>query len=76
MAGVALDAIHFPKMAAAQGVSSQLTPIMLTHLVWSAGPTAATVSLVATGVLWFYRIDRRRHAEIVEALHARRRAGA
>jgi GPH family glycoside/pentoside/hexuronide:cation symporter len=76
MAGVALDAIHFPKMAAAAGVSSQLTPTMLTHLVWSAGPTAATVSLVATGVLWFYRIDRRRHAQIVEALHSRRRAGA
>jgi Na+/melibiose symporter-like transporter len=48
---------------------------VLTHLVWSAGPTAATVSLVGTGVLWFYRIDRRRHAEIVEALHSRRRAG-
>ena len=75
MAGVALDAIHFPKMAAAQGVASRLTPTMLTHLVWSAGPTAAVVSLVGTGILWFYRIDRRRHAEIVEALHSRRRAG-
>jgi len=75
MAGVALDAIHFPKMAAAVGAAAHLTPPMLTRLVWSAGPTAAAVSLVATGVLWFYRIDRRRHAEIVEALHARRRAG-
>jgi GPH family glycoside/pentoside/hexuronide:cation symporter len=76
MAGVALDVIRFPKMAAAEGVARQLTPTMLTHLVWAAGPTAAAVSLVATSVLHFYRIDRRRHAEIVEALHARRRAGA
>ena len=72
MAGVALDAIRFPRMAAAQGVSSHLTPAMLTHLVWSAGPTAATVSLVATGVMLLYRIDRRRHDEITATLRMRR----
>jgi GPH family glycoside/pentoside/hexuronide:cation symporter len=75
MAGVALDAIHFPKMAAAQGVSGQLTPSMLSHLVWSAGPAAAAVSLVATGVMLLYRIDRRRHDEITATLRARRLAG-
>ena len=76
MAGVALDVIHFPKMAAVAGVSTRLTPTVLTHLVWSAGPTAAAVSAVATALLYFYHIDRRRHAEIVETLHARKRAGA
>jgi GPH family glycoside/pentoside/hexuronide:cation symporter len=74
LAGVALDVIRFPKMAAAQGVSSHLTPTMLTHLVWSAGPSAAAVSLVATGVMLLYRIDRRRHDEITTTLRARRQA--
>ena len=72
MAGVALDVIHFPRMAAAEAVARQLTPTMLTHLVWSAGPAAAAVSLVATGVLSFYHIDRRRHGEIAETLRMRR----
>jgi GPH family glycoside/pentoside/hexuronide:cation symporter len=76
MAGVALDAIQFPKMAAVGEVSTLLTPTMLTHLAWSAGPTAAAVSAVATGLLYFYHIDRRRHAEIAETLRSRKRAGA
>ncbi len=76
MAGVALDVIHFPKMASVAGVASRLTPTMLTHLVWSAGPTAAAISAVATGLLYFYHIDRRRHAEIAETLRSRRPAGA
>jgi Na+/melibiose symporter-like transporter len=66
---LAIDAVADPLLA------SQLTPTMLTHLVWSAGPTAAAVSAVATGVLSFYRIDRRRHALIAETLRSRRRAG-
>jgi glycoside/pentoside/hexuronide:cation symporter, GPH family len=74
LAGVALDVIRFPRMAAAQGVSGQLTPSTLAHLVWSAGPTAATVSLVAAGVMLLYRIDRRRHDEITATLRARRLA--
>ncbi len=72
LAGVALDAIHFPKMAAAQGAAAHLTPETLTNLVWATGPTAAGVSLVATCILFFYRIDARRHAEISEALRARK----
>ena len=76
LAGVALDIIHFPKMAAAAGVASELTPTMLNNLVWASGPAAAVVSLVATGLMFLYRIDRRRHAEIADALLARKLAAA
>ena len=75
LAGIALDIIHFPKMAAVQGVAAHLTPAMLNKLVWASGPSAAAVSLVATGLMFLYRIDRRRHAEIAATLQARKLAG-
>ena len=76
MAGWALDVIRFPKMAAAGGVANHLTPTALNNLVWAAGPAAAAVSVMATAVFSLYHIDRRRHAEIVEALRARKLARA
>ena len=71
LAGLALDAIHFPKMAAVAGGAAQLSPAMLSNLTWATGPTAAAVSAAATCILFLYRIDRKRHAEISEALRRR-----
>ncbi len=75
LAGLALDAIHFPKMAAVAGATTQLSPAMLSNLTWATGPTAAVVSAAATCILFLYRIDRKRHAEISEALRARSAKG-
>jgi GPH family glycoside/pentoside/hexuronide:cation symporter len=75
VAGIALDTIHFPRMAAAQGAAAHLSPATLSHLAVAHGPLAALVSLVATSFLFFYRIDRRRHDEITAALRARRAKG-
>ena len=72
LAGVALDLIAFPKSAAAPGAVVHLTPTVLSNLVWASGPAAAAVSLIGTCILLLYRIDRKRHAEISEALRVRK----
>jgi GPH family glycoside/pentoside/hexuronide:cation symporter len=76
LAGVGLDIIRFPRMAAADSVAGHLSPTMLSNLTWASGPSAAVISAVATCMLFLYRIDRRRHAQIVEALRARKTAEA
>jgi GPH family glycoside/pentoside/hexuronide:cation symporter len=76
LAGLALDIIQFPKMAAAAGSAVRLTPQLLNNLTWASGPTAAAVSVVATSILFLYRIDRKRHAEIADVLKARKLARA
>lgn len=72
LAGVALDIVHFPKGAAGAAVGTHLTPAIISNLAWAAGPTAAVVSLVATGTLFLYRIDAQRLAVIAEALRVRK----
>ena len=76
LAGVALDSIKFPRMAAVAGGGAHLDPTILNNVAWAAGPTAAVVSLVATCILFRYRIDAKRHASIAEALRARKFAEA
>jgi len=76
LAGVGLDIIRFPRMAAADGVANHLSPAMLSNLTWASGPSVAVVSAVATCILFLYRIDCGRHSQIVEALHARKAAEA
>ncbi len=72
LAGAAIDIIRFPAAAAAAGAAVRLTPQMLDNLAWASGPCAAAVSFVGTCFFFFYRIDRKRHAEIAAALAARK----
>jgi GPH family glycoside/pentoside/hexuronide:cation symporter len=71
VAGFLLDVIGFPHSAAASGVRP--AEGVLDALIWVSGPFVGLVSLVATSLLFLYRIDRERHAHIMGEL--RRRAG-
>jgi glycoside/pentoside/hexuronide:cation symporter, GPH family len=74
LGGIALDAIRFPRHVTGHTPSVHVAPETLTNLAIVSGPLVAIVSVVATLILIFYRIDRRRHAVVVEALQARRLA--
>lgn len=69
--GLALDLIHFPRHVAQTGAPP--APV-LTALTWVSGPAVALTSVVATLILINYRIDRRRHDEVVAVLRARAEA--
>ncbi|MEO8812245.1 MAG: MFS transporter, partial [Caulobacteraceae bacterium] len=75
LGGIGLDAIHFPRHPAMHGHAAPIAAATLDKLAAVSGPVVAVASAVATLLLVFYRIDRRRHAMVVEALQARRRQG-
>jgi GPH family glycoside/pentoside/hexuronide:cation symporter len=72
VAGLARDVIRFPKGVTGQGPTVTIPADILTGLATVAGPLAALVSAIATLLLIFYCIDRKRHEEVVRILHARR----
>lgn len=75
LAGLALDAIRFPsQIAAAQ--AGGVAPAKVAAVAAVAGPCVALLSLTGLLLLFFYRIDRRRHAEVVDELSRRRAAVA
>jgi GPH family glycoside/pentoside/hexuronide:cation symporter len=77
LAGLALDAIAFPRgAAAAHAPASAIAPTVLDNLCLVAGPAVAIGGFVAMTLMAFYRINRRRHAEVVAALNARDEAPA
>ena len=72
IAGLALDAISFPRGAAAAHASAAaIAPTVLDNLCLVAGPAVAVGGFVAMTLMAFYRINRHRHAEVVAALNAR-----
>jgi Na+/melibiose symporter-like transporter len=66
IAGLMLSAVHFPLSAAPGTVDPQI----LRHLACLSLPLGAGLSLLATGVLIFYRIDRSSHERSLEVLQA------
>jgi GPH family glycoside/pentoside/hexuronide:cation symporter len=70
LAGLAIDLIHFPTAAKPGEVAHDV----LFKLAILDGPLAAIPTLIAIGFYANYRIDRRRHVEMQQAL-AERRAG-
>ncbi|HEV7157116.1 MAG TPA: MFS transporter [Caulobacteraceae bacterium] len=66
IAGLALDAIGFPHGAGA--LAAKVPPRAVTELALIYGPGAAVVSFVSVTILFAYRINRRRHGEIIAAL--------
>lgn len=72
IAGVALDAIRFPTDLAAKGPEVAIPPEVLAKLGLIAGPLPAAFAALAPLFLLGYRLTRRRHAEIIVALEARR----
>jgi len=72
VAGVALDLIRFPAHAAEQASAPPIPAGTLSALCFVAGPLVAIVSAIATLMLMFYRIDRKRHEDVVALLKVRR----
>ena len=72
VAGVALDAIHFPRDAAALQ-AGRIAADVVRNLGLIAGPIAGMIALTSAFVLFGYRLDARRYAEIQAELGARRR---
>ncbi len=74
IAGLALDAIGFPSawVSAHPHAIAHLGADVTRDLGLIAGPMPAAITLLCVAIMWFYRIDRARHAEIQTALLARR----
>ena len=68
--GVLLGAIEFPT----QAVRGTIPADMVWNLGFIAGPATSIFSLAALGFYLLYRIDRKRHEAILEALTQRRSA--
>ncbi|MEZ0242488.1 MAG: MFS transporter, partial [Sphingomonas sp.] len=79
VAGLALDAIHFPADLASRGSALTIPDGVIAKLGLIAGPFPALVIATAPLFLFGYRVTRKRHAEIIAALEQRhaeaRRAG-
>jgi GPH family glycoside/pentoside/hexuronide:cation symporter len=71
VAGVALDALHFPKMAGAT-VGAVVPEHTLRLLVLAWGPFASVFAFLAALALIGYRVTRARHTELAAALHQKR----
>jgi GPH family glycoside/pentoside/hexuronide:cation symporter len=72
-AGKATDWIGIPRgLAQHGGANIHLADSTVRNLGLIAGPVPALITLTCLIVTWFYRIDRKRHAEIRTALEARR----
>jgi glycoside/pentoside/hexuronide:cation symporter, GPH family len=70
IAGIGLQAIHFPRHATAHNVTAQA----MRGLLFMMGPLYYIIVFSGLGIAFLYRIDRRRHEEILRALEARRAA--
>lgn len=73
IAGVALDAIHFPANIASLGLSPHL-PIATVHgLGWISGPLPAVLTALCTLPLLIYSLDQEKYRAIKQALSERRK---
>jgi GPH family glycoside/pentoside/hexuronide:cation symporter len=75
IAGVALQLIGFPQdLASHGGLHAVLAPEVVQRLGILVGPGAGVASLIGIVVLWGYKLDRKRHADLLATLTERRRA--
>jgi GPH family glycoside/pentoside/hexuronide:cation symporter len=74
IAGVVLQLIDFPTNLAEHG-ATVLPEHTITWLGIAGGPGGALLSVVAIGIIFFYRLDKGTHAEILVELSARREGG-
>ncbi len=72
VAGVGLDLIGFPGGFDGQALASVAVPPDKVQLLgWVYGPGTAVLTVLSAAILLAYRIDARRHGEIVRALGSR-----
>ena len=72
IAGVALDAIHFPGDLASRGPDVVIPAEVLNKLALASGPLPGLIAFAAPLFLFGYRLTRERHAGIIVALEARK----
>jgi Na+/melibiose symporter-like transporter len=72
VAGFGLEYIGFPENAEV----GSLAPETVTGLLFMNGPLYLMIYLLAVFSMTFYRIDKKRHAEILTELEARREAAS
>jgi Na+/melibiose symporter-like transporter len=68
--GIILDLIAFPK----QAILGTVPDDIIWNLGFFVGPATSVFSIASLFFFWFYRIDQRRHAEIIAQLAARKEA--
>lgn len=68
LGGFGLEFINFPENAAVE----TLDPAVVDGLLWMMGPLYIAVVYLGLCFTFLYRIDRKRHEEIIEALEIRR----
>lgn len=68
LAGFALEFIDFPDNASAE----TLKPEVIDGLLWMTGPLYIFIVYAGVGFAFLYRIDRKRHAQILRELEIRR----
>lgn len=72
IAGVALDAIHFPADIASRGLHPQLSAATVHGLGWISGPLPAILTALCTWPLFIYSLNQERYRVIKQALSERR----
>ena len=49
---------------------ADVDPSVIARFGWAAGPSVVALSALSIGCIWYYRITRQRHAEILEEIRA------
>ena len=76
IAGIALDAIHFPVDIASRGAHPHL-PISTVHgLGWVSGPLPAAITAMSALTMLGYKLNKEKYQAIKQALSERKRLGA
>ena len=75
IAGVVLQLIRFPSHLSEQNAAAAALPVQTVRwLGFAGGPGAGLLAVAGTAIVLLYRIDRRRHAQIMADLTGRRAA--
>ena len=67
LAGVALDLIRFPQGVAVDEVPHETA----VHLALLYGPMMLVFTVIAMSIMWFYDLDRDKHARILHELESK-----
>lgn len=74
IAGIALDAVHFPADIASLGLFPHLPPATVSGLGWISGPLPAALTALCTLPLLIYSLDQQKYRAIKQALSERKPA--
>jgi GPH family glycoside/pentoside/hexuronide:cation symporter len=75
LGGTARDLIGLPTAIAQHGgMNVHLSAETVRNLGFVSGPVPALITMTGIWIIWHYRIDRKRHAEIKSVLDERRRS--